>query len=89
MVSRAVRGVPDVVCEGRTGLLAPPADEHALSRFARELLLDAPRREAMGRAAADFVALERSVHAASVRLDVVLSEVFRARATNGAKARKA
>jgi len=72
VVSRAVRGVPDVVRDGRTGLLAPAGDEEALSRLTRELLLDAPRRSEMGRAAARFVAEERSLDAAAMKLDRAL-----------------
>ena len=72
IVSRAVRGVPDVVLDGRTGLLAPVDDVDTLARFTRELLVDASRREAMGRAAARFVAGERSVEAAAATLNRAL-----------------
>lgn len=65
VVSCAARGVPDVVCDGRTGLLARPGDAVGLQRQVRELILDQPRRVAMGEAAARFVAEERSIlHAA-------------------------
>jgi glycogen synthase len=74
IVSRAVRGVPDVVRDGETGLLAPRQDEGALAQLAHELLADAPRREAMGRAAARFVALERSLDAAAARLGSLLRD---------------
>lgn len=75
IVSRAVRGVPDVVRDGETGLLAPRDDEGALARLARELLANAPRREAMGRAAARFVSVERSLEAAAARLESLLRGV--------------
>ena len=75
VVSRAVRGVPDVVCDGRTGLLAPAGDEEALSGLVRELLLDAPRRSGMGRAAARFVADERSIDAAAGILNRALGAI--------------
>lgn len=75
VVSRAVRGVPNVVCDGRTGLLAPPADKDALAKLSRELLLDSDRRRKMGRAAARFARVERSVEAAATILDQALAEI--------------
>lgn len=75
VVSRAVRGVPDVVCDGRTGLLAPAGEKDALARLARELLVDEDRRRKMGRAAARFARVERSVEAAADLLDEALGEI--------------
>ncbi|MBS0337928.1 MAG: glycosyltransferase family 4 protein [Proteobacteria bacterium] len=75
VVSRAVRGVPDVVRDGETGLLAPGGNEGALAGFTRDLLADAPRRAEMGRAAARFVAGERSIDAAAARLGRVLDGI--------------
>lgn len=72
VVACAVRGVPDVVLDGRTGLLAAPGDEAGLAALARTLLLDPPRRASMGRAAAEFAAGERSVDAAARRLGELL-----------------
>ena len=71
-VACAVRGVPDVVLDGRSGLLAAPGDEAGLAALVRGLLLDQPRRESMGRAAAEFAAGERSVDAAARRLGELL-----------------
>jgi glycosyltransferase involved in cell wall biosynthesis len=51
-VATRVGGVPSVVADGETGLLAPPGDRDALAGHLRELLADAPRRRAMGDAAA-------------------------------------
>ena len=43
--------LPEVVgTDGKTGILVPPRDVGALATAIRELLLDQPRREAMGRA---------------------------------------
>ena len=75
VVSCAVRGVPDVVCDGRTGLLAAPDDAAGLAQLTRELLLDSTRRVAMGRAAAQFVFEERSVGVAARLLDVALGNL--------------
>lgn len=82
VVSCASRGVPDVLEDGRTGLLAPPGDEQALAQLLRSLLLDKQKRVAMGRAAAAFVGGERSLEAAATRLDQAL-----ARAVAGARRR--
>jgi glycosyltransferase involved in cell wall biosynthesis len=78
VVSRAVRGVPDVVCHGRTGLLAPPEEEASMAELARQLLVDANRRREMGQAAARFVRAERSVEAAATSLDQSLREIHAA-----------
>ncbi|HEX7055088.1 MAG TPA: glycosyltransferase family 4 protein [Burkholderiales bacterium] len=67
VVSCATRGVPDVVLDGRTGLLVPYGDEAALAEAVRSVVDDAPRRRSLGEQAARFVAGERSLaHAAKV-----------------------
>jgi glycosyltransferase involved in cell wall biosynthesis len=71
VVSRALRGVPDVVAHGRTGILVN--EETGLGDAMRQLLLDANRRSALGRAAAAFVASERSLEAAASRLKSLLA----------------
>jgi len=48
IVATDVGGVPEVVAEGRTGLLVPPEDELALAAALRSLLADADRRSEMG-----------------------------------------
>ena len=75
VVSRAVRGVPDVVCDGSTGLLAPPEDEPALSDLTRVLLVDGARRTQMGRNAAAFVAAKRSIDSAATRIGLALADI--------------
>lgn len=76
IVTCALRGVPDSVAEGRTGVRAPPGDAEALARVVRTLLLDPSRRVAMGRAAMAFIGEERSVDAAATRLSRALARVF-------------
>ena len=68
VVSSDLRGVPDVVVHGRTGLLAPPGDSVAFAARLRELLTDRERCSTMGTAAAHFVRTERGVDAAADRL---------------------
>lgn len=73
VVSCDLRGVPDVVLDQRTGLLAPPNDPQAFAERVRMLLDDAPRRRALGEAAAAFVERERSVEVAAGILDRALT----------------
>ena len=87
VVSCRVRGVPDIVDDGRTGLLAPPGDDAALAQLARALLCDAPRRTAMGRSAAGFAGGERSIEAAAARLAAALARVVAGRAAVPSSAR--
>lgn len=75
VVSCTLRGVPDVVCDGQTGLLVPPQNPQALATAARALLLDPERRRAMGERAQAWVAAERSLENAAARLDEALARV--------------
>jgi glycosyltransferase involved in cell wall biosynthesis len=50
VVATRVGGNPEVVAEGQTGLLVPPADPAALAAALLELWRDPDRRRAMGRA---------------------------------------
>ncbi|HET7197654.1 MAG TPA: glycosyltransferase family 4 protein [Burkholderiales bacterium] len=73
VVSCATRGVPDVVIDGRTGVLVPYADEAALAAAIRSLVEDAARRRALGEEAARFVCGERSIASASQALSRALA----------------
>ena len=75
VVSCLHRGVPDVVVDQRTGLLAPSGDTSALARLARELLVDPQRRSHLGREAGRFARAERSLPHAALQLDRALSRV--------------
>ena len=75
VVGCAVRGVPDVVRDGETGLLAAPGDTAGLAKIARELIVDVAKREAMGRAAARFVLEERSVLHAANQLNLAFNRL--------------
>ena len=75
VVSCAVRGVPDVVWDGHTGLLAAPGDALGLANLARVLMQDGPRRQAMGQAAARFVHEERGTRQAARQLNLALEGV--------------
>jgi glycosyltransferase involved in cell wall biosynthesis len=71
VVSRATRGVPDVVVDGRTGLLS--LDDRGFARALRELLENPGRRAALGREAAAFISSQRSLEAAAGRLRSLLA----------------
>jgi glycosyltransferase involved in cell wall biosynthesis len=73
VVSCATRGVPDVVVDGRTGVLVPYGDEDAFAGALRVLLVDHERRRSLGREAARYVAAERSLESASARIGAALS----------------
>jgi glycosyltransferase involved in cell wall biosynthesis len=51
LVATAVGGLPDIIDDGRTGLLVPRRDPAALAAALAGLLTDAPRRERMASAA--------------------------------------
>ncbi len=60
-VAFAAGGVPEIVADGRTGVLVPAGDAPALAVALTALLRDEPRRRAFGQAAAERVAREFSV----------------------------
>jgi glycosyltransferase involved in cell wall biosynthesis len=57
VVATAVDGTPEVVREGRTGRLVPPADAPALARALLDLLRDPEGARRMGQAARDWALL--------------------------------
>lgn len=72
VVSCATRGVPDVVLDGRTGVLVPYGDEDAFAAAVRALLTGHERRRSLGREAARYVADERSLETAAARIGSAL-----------------
>jgi starch synthase len=55
VVASRVGGIPEVVAEGETGLLVPPADPPALAAAVNELLADPERARRMGLAGRERV----------------------------------
>lgn len=56
VVASNVGGLPDVVIDGETGFLAPPADAEALAEVILSMLALSPdQRRAMGRAGRELV----------------------------------
>jgi glycosyltransferase involved in cell wall biosynthesis len=62
-------GVPAVVADGETGILAPEGDAGAFGAAVRSLLLEQARRETMGEAATRRVAREHDIEVAAALLD--------------------
>jgi len=74
VVAQAVAGVPEVVVDGRTGVLTAPGDVAAYADAIRMLLVDNERRAALAGNARQFVEQERSLDMAAVRLAVIVKE---------------
>jgi glycosyltransferase involved in cell wall biosynthesis len=55
VVGSRVGGIPDIVDDGVTGVLVPPADAHALADALVRVLSDRPLAERLGRAAHEAV----------------------------------
>jgi alpha-maltose-1-phosphate synthase len=60
VVASRVGGIPEVVADGQTGLLAPPGDPAALAAAINALILDPARAAAMGAAGRDRAGAEFS-----------------------------
>lgn len=69
-------GIPEVVAHGETGLLVPPRNHHALASAIAQLLKDADRRDAMGRAGLERV---KKIFSAERMVEKTL-DVYRAHA---------
>ncbi len=72
VVAGRVRGVPDVVRDGETGLLVAENDDDAFAEAVRRLLDDDALRARLGARARSFVASERDLAAAGALIDRVL-----------------
>jgi N-acetyl-alpha-D-glucosaminyl L-malate synthase BshA len=75
VVASRVGGLPEVIEDGRTGFVSDPSDAGAMAERAIDLLLDASRREAMGRAAAEDVRARFSADAVVPRYEAFYEEV--------------
>jgi glycosyltransferase involved in cell wall biosynthesis len=76
VVASAIGGIPEVVEDGKTGVLVPPEDAAALARAIESVLGDRPGAEARARAARRLVE-DRFSHGASVsRLLALYGEVI-------------
>ncbi len=76
-VSCQIRGVPDVVLDQKTGMLAPEGDLPQFASLIRDLLNEPDLREKLGREAKKFVLEERSLAKAASLLNRHFQEVMR------------
>jgi len=81
VVASAVGGIPEVVEDGRSGLLVPPHDRDALARAIARLLLDHPYADMLGRAGRELVherfCVERMVRAIESIYDEATADATR------------
>jgi glycosyltransferase involved in cell wall biosynthesis len=82
VVASRVGGLPEIVLDGRTGLLVEPADASALAGAITRLLGDAELRRRMGEAA-KREAQRFSLDAYVARLSAIYRELARPHRTNG------
>lgn len=75
-IGTKVDGVPEVIQDGETGLLVPPKNAGALAIAIRSLLADPSRRQAMGNAAADYVATNYSREVMAAGMEAVYSRLL-------------
>ena len=79
VVAGRVRGVVDIVADGETGFLTPPGDDAAFAEQLRALLADPSLRARLGANAADRIARDHGMAAASATLAVALAVARTAR----------
>jgi starch synthase len=75
VVATRVGGVPELIEDGRTGIIVEPEDPAALARAIQSLAGDPARREAMGRAGAEAVARRFDPGTVARRLADLYAEV--------------
>jgi glycosyltransferase involved in cell wall biosynthesis len=76
VVASKVHGIPDVVRDGVTGLLVPPADAGALAAALSELVDDTGRRRAMGDAGRNYVAAHYDWQQNAHQMELVYERVL-------------
>ena len=74
-VATRVGGIPEVIENGKTGLLVPFGDAGALARSIEELIEDSTRRKAMGQAAKAFAQQHFSADAIVPRYEALYRRV--------------
>jgi glycosyltransferase involved in cell wall biosynthesis len=79
VVATDVYGIPDVVADGRTGLLVPPGDPAALAEAMGHLVEDAHRRRSLGRAGREYVAARYDWRTNAAQMDAIYARLLRPR----------
>lgn len=78
VVAGAVGGIPELLDDGRCGVLVPPDDVDALAAALRAVLTDASLRARLGRAARERALTEFDIEVVWRRVDAVYREAVRA-----------
>ena len=78
VVATAVGGVPEIVEDGVSGLLAPPNDPEALAQAAIRVIRDGALRQRLGARAQSFMQKNYSLQAAVHRLETLYREMLAA-----------
>ncbi len=79
VVAGDVGGVPDIVRNGRTGLLTPDGDTNAFADAVSRLLVDADLRTRLGQAAMETAVAEHGMDTAGARLGDAVAGLVRER----------
>jgi glycosyltransferase involved in cell wall biosynthesis len=79
VVVTRVGGMPEIVVEGETGLMVPPAEPDALAAAILTLLRDRERRRAMGEAGRTRVEAHFRLPQRALRLEAIYEDVLRRR----------
>lgn len=79
VVSYAIGGIPEAVCHGVTGLLAPEDDQKILAEHIIRLLSDESMRTKFANAARDHVLRNFDIRKQSAKLEDIYDEVLRSR----------
>lgn len=77
VVAARAGGVPEIVDEGRTGLLVAPGDDEALAAAILDLLGDPVRRQAMGTAGAGRMRKDFAIPAITARAKALYDELLK------------
>lgn len=83
VVATPVGGLPELIAEGRNGLLVAPGDVAGLSARLAELIVDPDLRAELGRAARLTVGAHHDLNSYCVRLRQVLEQVVQAEIQGG------
>jgi len=89
VIGTTAGGIPEIVEDGRSGLLVPPESPGELARALIRLLLNLQEREALGKAGRQRVEGEFSVQRMAQRAADLYDEVIRARRSSGGPVREA
>jgi len=74
VVSTFVSGIPEIVGDGRTGLLVPPGDAAALADALLDLLRDEDLRQKMGQSSRDKVLRQFNIEDSVARVAALFAE---------------